>query len=262
MTKIKEVFDTIKAEDRKALINYIVVGDPDLKTTLEVMKVMVNEGVDIIELGIPFSDPMAEGVSIQKGHERALEKGTTITDAFSLVESFREINKDTPLVFMGYMNTFESLGAEKFMKEALRVGLDGLLIVDMPPEESSDFTLQAKKNDIDIIRLIAPTTSLDRASNICSKSSGYVYYISVKGITGAANLDSADAKQKVQELKGLTELPVVIGFGIKDAQSAISVKDAADGVVVGSVFVDLVGEGGDILEKVTKKTRELSEALS
>ena len=112
MTKIKEVFETIKAEDRKALINYIVVGDPDLKTTLEVMKVMVNEGVDIIELGIPFSDPMAEGVSIQKGHERALEKGTTITDAFSLVESFREINKETPLVFMGYMNTFESLGAE------------------------------------------------------------------------------------------------------------------------------------------------------
>ena len=202
MTKIKEVFDTIKAEDRKALINYIVVGDPDLKTTLEVMKVMVNEGVDIIELGIPFSDPMAEGVSIQKGHERALEKGTTITDAFSLVESFREINKETPLVFMGYMNTFESLGAEKFMSEALRVGLDGLLIVDMPPEESSDFTLQAKKNDIDIIRLIAPTTSLDRASNICSKSSGYVYYISVKGITGAANLDSADANQKVQELSG------------------------------------------------------------
>ena len=162
---------------------------------------------------------------------------------------------------MGYMNTFESLGADLFMQHASSSELDGILIVDMPPEESSDFNLAAKKANIDIIRLIAPTTSSSRAKKICSQCSGYVYYISVKGITGAANMDAVDVKNKVGELRKHTELPIAIGFGIKDAASASSVMEVADGIVVGSVFVDLIGEGGNIIEKVSAKTKELSEVL-
>ncbi len=261
-SKIKEVFLKVNAENRKALITYIVSGDPDHQSTLDIMHAMVKEGADIIELGIPFSDPMAEGVSIQKGHERALEKGASLNDTFKLVKEFRLIDDETPIVFMGYMNTFESLGAQLFMKEAVAADLDGILIVDMPPEESSDFSEEASKANIDIIRLIAPTTSSTRADKICSQCSGYVYYISVKGITGAANLDAEDVKNKVNELRLLTDLPIAIGFGIKDAASASSVKEVADGIVAGSVFVDLIGEGGNIIEKVSKKTKELFEVLN
>ena len=261
-SKIKEVFLKVNAENRKALITYIVSGDPDHQSTLDIMHTMVKEGADIIELGIPFSDPMAEGVSIQKGHERALEKGASLNDTFKLVKEFRLIDDETPIVFMGYMNTFESLGAQLFMKKAVAADLDGILIVDMPPEESSDFSEEASKANIDIIRLIAPTTSSTRANKICSQCSGYVYYISVKGITGAANLDAEDVKNKVNELRLLTDLPIAIGFGIKDAASASSVKEVADGIVAGSVFVDLIGEGGNIIEKVSKKTKELFEVLN
>ena len=259
--RINETFAKLNSEKRTALITYIVSGDPDLEMTLKAMNTMVDEGADIIELGIPFSDPMAEGISIQRGHERALTKGTSLRDALDLVKKFRSSNKTTPLVFMGYMNTFESLGAEKFMSEATLAGVDGILIVDMPPEESSSFSEHAKKQDIDIIRLIAPTTSIERAKKIASQSSGYIYYISVKGITGASNIDSKDVKAKVDILRQHTDLPIAVGFGIKDANSASSIKDIADGIVVGSIFVDLMGEGGDVIKKVSIKTKELSEVL-
>lgn len=260
-SRIKETFSKVNAQDQTALITYIVSGDPDLDTTLKIMHTMVEEGADIIELGIPFSDPMAEGISIQRGHERALKKGTSLKSALDLVKKFRSTNSITPIVFMGYMNTFESMGAERFMIEAVDVGVDGILIVDMPPEESSSFSEQAKKYDIDIIRLIAPTTSSERAQKISSQSSGYIYYISVKGITGASNIDSDDVKDKVGILRTYTDLPIAIGFGIKDSDSASSVKDVADGIVAGSVFVDLIGQGEDIIEKVASKTKELSKVL-
>ena len=261
-SKIKETFSKIKKEKRKALITYIVSGDPNPNTTLEIMNSMVQEGADIIELGIPFSDPMAEGVSIQKGHERALENGASLESSFKLLENFRKDNQITPIVFMGYMNTFESLGAELFMKKAASAGLDGILIVDMPPEESTDFSREAKKFDIDIIRLIAPTTSAKRAKEICSQCSGYVYYISVKGITGAGNLNAEEVIGKVGVLRTLTELPIAIGFGIKDAESATSVMNVADGIVAGSVFVDLIGKSENVIKNVALKTRELSEVLN
>ena len=149
-SKIKEVFSNIKAENRKALITYIVSGDPDTETTIEIMNSMVQQGTDIIELGIPFSDPMAEGISIQKGHERALEKGASLSGAFELLKKFRVNDEKTPIVFMGYMNTFESLGANKFMQEAVKASLDGILIVDMPPEESSNFSIEAEKVGVDL----------------------------------------------------------------------------------------------------------------
>ena len=213
-SKIKEVFSNIKAEKRKALITYIVSGDPDTETTIEIMNSMVRQGTDIIELGIPFSDPMAEGISIQKGHERALEKGASLSGAFELLKKFRVNDEKTPIVFMGYMNTFESLGANKFMLEAVKASLDGILIVDMPPEESSNFSIEAEKVGVDIIRLIAPTTSSSRAKKICSQCSGYVYYISVKGITGASNINADEVKAKVSELRSHTDLPIAIGFGL------------------------------------------------
>ena len=262
MNRIKKKFDELASNNSKALITYIVAGDPDLDSTLRIMNCMVKEGADIIEIGIPFSDPMAEGISIQKGHERALQNKTSIKDILSLVSKFRQIDKVTPIVFMGYMNPFESMGVQDFCKEAASKGVDGILIVDMPPEESSNFSIEAEKVGVDIIRLIAPTTSSSRAKKICSQCSGYVYYISVKGITGASNINAEEVKAKVSELRSHTDLPIAIGFGIKDSSSASSVKDVADGVVVGSVFVDLIGEGGNIIEKVESKTKELSEVLS
>ena len=261
MNRIKKKFDELSLNDSKALITYIVAGDPDLDTTLTIMNRMVEEGTDIIEIGIPFSDPMAEGVSIQRGHERALLNNTTIKDALSLVSKFRKSNETTPIVFMGYMNPFESMGIDKFCIAAATNGVDGVLIVDMPPEESTEFTTEAKNNGIDVIRLIAPTTDLSRAKEICDLSSGYIYYISVKGITGSNDLDSEDVKQKVELLSNNTDLPIVIGFGIKDSDSALSVKDLAAGIVAGSVFVDLIGEGGDTITKIAKKTKELSLAI-
>ena len=261
MKRIKKKFDELLSNDSKALITYIVAGDPDLDTTFNIMNCMVEEGADIIEIGIPFSDPMAEGISIQKGHERALLNKTSIKDALNLVSKFRRSNESTPIVFMGYMNTFESMGVKEFCKEASSQGVDGLLIVDMPPEESTEFSIEAKNNQIDVIRLIAPTTDISRVKEICDLSSGYIYYISVKGITGSNDLDSEDVNQKVKLLSSKTDLPIAIGFGIKDSDSALSVKDLADGIVAGSVFVDLIGEGGDTISKVAKKTKELSVAI-
>ena len=261
MNRIKTTFDELLSNDSKALITYIVAGDPDLDTTLNIMNCMVDEGADIIEIGIPFSDPMAEGVSIQKGHERALLNKTSIKDALNLVSKFRNSNKTTPLVFMGYMNTFESMGVKELCKAAADQGVDGLLIVDMPPEESTEFSTEAENNGIDVIRLIAPTTDISRVKQICDLSSGYIYYISVKGITGSNDLDSEDVKQKVNLLGSATDLPIAIGFGIKDSDSALSVKDLADGIVAGSVFVDLIGEGGDTIKKIAKKTKELFLAI-
>ena len=261
MNRIKTTFDELSSNDSKALITYIVAGDPDLDTTLNIMNCMVEEGADIIEIGIPFSDPMAEGVSIQKGHERALLNKTSIRDALNLISKFRKSNKTTPIVFMGYMNTFESMGVKEFCKAASDQGVDGLLIVDMPPEESTEFSTEAENNGIDVIRLIAPTTDISRVKQICDLSSGYIYYISVKGITGSNDLDSEDVKQKVNILGSATDLPIAIGFGIKDSHSALSVKDLADGIVAGSVFVDLIGEGGDTITKIANKTKELSLAI-
>ena len=261
MNRIKTAFNELSLNDSKALITYIVAGDPDLDTTLNIMNCMVEEGADIIEIGIPFSDPMAEGVSIQKGHERALLNKTSIKDALNLISKFRKSNRTTPIVLMGYMNTFESMGVKEFCKAAADQGVDGLLIVDMPPEESAEFSTEAENNGLDVIRLIAPTTDISRVKQICDLSSGYIYYISVKGITGSNDLDSEDVKQKVNLLGSATDLPIAIGFGIKDSDSALSVKDLADGIVAGSVFVDLIGEGGDTISKIANKTKELSLAI-
>tara|TARA_B100000029_G_C17349219_1_gene878224 strand:- start:270 stop:944 length:675 start_codon:yes stop_codon:yes gene_type:complete len=224
---------------------------------------MVREGVHIIELGIAFSDPMAEGPSIQQGHERALSNSISLTKTLDLVNTFREKDKKTPVVLMGYMNTFEAIGSNSFSIKAKENGVDGILIVDMPLEESEQFSEYTSKNGIDLIRLIAPTTEESRIKKICSKASGYIYYISLKGITGANSLNPEEVKNKVSKLKELTDLPIVIGFGIKDGKSASKMRDLADGVVVGSALVDIMGgDKGEIVNHLSIKIKELSQALS
>jgi len=262
MGRIQKTFFDLAKLNKKALIGYIVSGDPDITSTLKAMHLMVKEGVHVIELGIAFSDPMAEGPSIQRGHERALSKKISLKATLKLVNSFRDKDKKTPIVLMGYMNTFEALGSEFFSSAAKDNGVDGVLIVDMPLEASDEFTEESRKNGIDVIRLIAPTTSESRIKKICKQASGYIYYISLKGITGANSINPREVEKKVLELKKLTDLPVVIGFGIKDGKSVSTVKDLADGVVVGSALVDIMGgDKEEIEEYLSIKIKDLSKAL-
>ena len=263
MGRIQETFLHLEKLKKKALVGYIVSGDPDVPSTFNAMQLMVKGGVHLIELGIAFSDPMAEGPSIQQGLERALKNKISLQDTLSLVKSFREEDDKTPIVLMGYMNTFEALGSKVFSSKAKENGVDGILIVDMPIEESAEFTEQTKKHDIDVIRLVAPTTSESRIKKICNQASGYVYYISLKGITGANSINVDEVESKVLKLKELTELPVVIGFGIKDGSTASSVKDLADGIVVGSTLVDIMGGNKEEIERhLSIKIDDLSQALN
>jgi len=262
MGRIQETFLELAKLQKKALVGYIVSGDPDISTTLDAMHLMVKDGVHVVELGIAFSDPMAEGPSIQQGHERALSNKISLKDTLNLVSSFREKDNKTPVVLMGYMNTFEALGSESFFSAAKDNGVDGILIVDMPVEESDEFTEQAKKHGVDVIRLVAPTTSESRVKKICKNASGYVYYISLKGITGANSINPEEVERKVKKLKDLTELPVVIGFGIKDGKSVSTVKNLADGVVVGSSLVDIMGGNKEEIEEhLSIKIKDLSQAI-
>jgi len=263
MGRIKDTFSELEKLNKKALISYIVSGDPNLSSTLKAMHLMVKEGVNIIELGIAFSDPMAEGPSIQRGHERALLNQTSLQDTLELVEKFRKKDKETPVVLMGYMNPFESMGSEVFSSKASESGVDGVLIVDMPLEESCAFGEQTKIHGIDVIRLVAPTTSEFRIQKICSEASGYIYYISLKGVTGANSINTKEVGRKVGILKNLTELPIVIGFGIKDGSTVSSVRGLADGIVVGSVLVDIMGGNKEKIEKeLSIKIKDLSKALN
>ena len=262
MGRIEKTFLDLAELKQKALIGYIVSGDPNVSSTLMAMHLMVEEGVHVIELGIAFSDPMAEGPSIQQGHERALAEKISLKATLKLVKNFREKDKKTPVVLMGYMNTFEALGSEVFSYAAKDNGVDGILIVDMPLEASDEFTEECRKQGLDVIRLIAPTTTESRIKKICKQASGYIYYISLKGITGANSINPEEVEKKVLKLKKLTDLPVVIGFGIKDGKSASKVKDLADGVVVGTALVDIMGGNKEEIENhLSIKIKDLSKAL-
>ncbi len=260
MSRIESIFSTLKEQNRKALITYIVCGDPDNLTTLEAMEYMAERGVDIIEIGVPFSDPMAEGPSIQRGHERSLLNSTSLEGILDLVGNFRKKNKEVGIVLMGYMNNFESMGAKEFSLKASNRGVDGIIVVDMPPEESNEFTEQTKEKDIDIIRLIAPTTKKERIKEICISASGFIYYISLKGTTGSEKFNPKDVKKNIRQLNEISSLPVVIGFGLKDRDTVRSVKDLSDGVVIGSALVDILGKNG-FGQEFKEKIDELYTAL-
>lgn len=238
MSRIKKCLDALGQDGKKALVPYFVSGDSSLDITVPMMHAMVAAGADILEIGVPFSDPMAEGPVIQLAHERALENNVSLIDTLAAVKQFRETDNSTPVVLMGYANPVEVMGYEKFAKRADESGVDGVLTVDLPPEEASELTAILAGYHIDNIFLIAPTTTAERIKLIASLASGYLYYVSLKGVTGAGHLDSANVAEKVSLIKSITEIPICVGFGIKDTESAKKIAQFAEGVVVGSALVD------------------------
>lgn len=240
--RISAKLAALKAANKKALVSYIVVGDPRPEVSLAAMHALVQGGTDIIELGIPFSDPMAEGPVIQKGHERALAHGTSLRATLKLVEEFRKQNNDTPIVAMGYANPIERMGYKNFASAAAAAGVDGVITVDLPPEELENFNEELKANNMHNIFLLAPTSSEARIKKISAAASGFLYYVSLKGVTGAGHLDVASVEQKLAEIRTHSDLPVLVGFGIKNAETARAIGKLAEGVVVGSVLVNTMGE--------------------
>lgn len=241
MSRIPQHLSQAKAAGKKILVAYVVNGDPYPQATLPTLHALVAQGVDVIELGVPFSDPMAEGPVIQKGHERALEHQISLRGTLEVVKQFRVTNTTTPVVLMGYANPVERFGYAEFAKAAADAGVDGLLTVDLPPEEVVALKGELEAYGLDNIFLLAPTTTLERAQKIAAHATGFLYYVSLKGVTGAGHLDIDSVKGKLAEFGKLTDLPVCVGFGIKDPATAKAVAALADGVVVGSVLVDKMG---------------------
>ncbi len=227
-----------KAAGRAALIPYICAGDPNAETTLAVMHALVENGSDVIELGMPFSDPMADGPVIQYASERAIAAGMTLKKVLAIVAQFRQTNTDTPIVLMGYANPIEAMGRAEFAQAAADVGVDGVLIVDYPPEEYDDFGDMLKAKGIDPIFLLAPTSTDERIQQVAKVASGYLYYVSLRGVTGSASLNIAEVQERVKKIKQYVSIPVGVGFGISDAESAQKIGSVADAVVIGSKLVD------------------------
>ncbi len=238
MSRLETTFSSLQQAGRKALIPYITAGDPVPSITVNLMHDMVNAGANIIELGVPFSDPMADGPVIQKASERALKHDISLNHVFAMVKAFRETDNDTPVVLMGYLNPIEVMGYARFAELAASAGVDAVLTVDLPPEESDELMTELATYQLDPIYLIAPTTTEVRIERLCEAASGFVYYVSIKGVTGAASLDTTAVANKMATIRQHTTLPVGVGFGIKDAESARKIGAVADAVVVGSVLVN------------------------
>ena len=246
MSRIQKAFDRFNAEGRKALIPFITAGDPDAAMTLPLMHALVEAGADVIELGVPFSDPMADGPTIQRASERALAKGMSLRKVLQLVSAFRTEDDRTPVVLMGYANPIEAMGLERFAEKAAQSGVDGVLVVDYPPEEAEKFGAAMKANGMDPIFLIAPTSTAERIAQVATIASGYVYYVSLAGVTGSGALNVDAVAQKLPAIREKTGLPVGVGFGIRDAATAARIAAFADAVVVGS----------RIIEEIEKSTAE------
>ncbi len=245
MSRISTCFERLAAGRNKGLVTFISAGDPSPAATPELMHALVRGGADIIELGVPFSDPMADGPVIQRASERALAVGTTLDDVFSCVARFRQTDDATPVVLMGYLNPFEHVGAAGFGARAKAAGVDGVLVVDLPPEEAPEFNRAVKAAGVDQVFLVAPNSSSERISMICAYASGFVYFVAVKGVTGDKALDVELINQRIAETRQLSSLPVGIGFGIRTAQSAAVAAGSADAIIVGSVLVEIVEQHGN-----------------
>jgi tryptophan synthase alpha chain len=244
MSRIATTLGALKAAGRKALIPYITAGDPHPNLTVDLMHALVAGGADVIELGVPFSDPMADGPVIQRAAERALVHKVRMVDVLALVQSFRATNTTTPVVLMGYANPIERLGLPNFARQAKAAGVDGVLVVDYPPEEAAPFSQAMKAEGLDPIFLLAPTSSDERIRQVGELASGYVYYVSLRGVTGAGHLDVAAVAEVFPRLRAYLNLPIGVGFGIRDAASARAVAQVADAVVIGSALVQLVERAG------------------
>jgi len=242
MTRLNRRLDALRAAGRKALVPFITAGDPALEATVPVMHALVQAGADVIELGVPFSDPMADGPVIQRSSERALARGAGMAYVLDCVREFRQRDDDTPVVLMGYLNPVEIHGVDPFAIDAAEAGVDGLLLVDLPPEEANDYRQAFSGQGLALVSLTAPTTPPARTARLCEQAQGYLYYVSYAGVTGAAQLDAADVGRHLGELRKQARVPVFAGFGIRDAASAAAVARHADGVVVGSALVSTLNQ--------------------
>jgi tryptophan synthase alpha chain len=253
-TRIDTRFAELARQNRAALVTFIMAGDPDLATSLAVLKALPAAGADIIELGMPFTDPMADGPAIQAAGLRALKAATTLNKTLALVTEFRKQDQATPIILMGYYNPIYVHGVDQFLADAKTAGVDGLIVVDLPPEEDAELCIPALKAGLAFVRLATPTTDAKRLPAVLANTSGFVYYVSITGITGAAAPDAAQVAAAVHRLKQHTDLPVAVGFGVKNAASAASIASIADGVVVGSALVEAVRMSLDGDGRATSKT--------
>jgi len=264
MSRIQQVFATLKQQGKKALIPYITAGDPHPRLTVDLMHELVKTGADIIELGVPFSDPMADGPVIQRASERALAHHVSLNNVLEMVQAFRVDNTTTPVVLMGYANPVEAIGPECFADRAKAAGVDGVLTVDYPPEESGGFVRLLKARNIDPIFLLSPTTEPARVQTIVDMASGFVYYVSLKGVTGAKNLDIVEVAERVAAIRLKTGLPIGVGFGVRDAATARAIAHVADAVVVGSRMVQAIEQSNEqnVVTNVAALMTELRSAIN
>jgi tryptophan synthase alpha chain len=260
-TRIDTKFAALKREGRAALVTFVTAGDPDFETSLKILAGLPKSGADVIEVGMPFTDPMADGPAIQEAGLRALKGGQTMVKNLALVKAFRAKDGATPIVLMGYYNPIYVYGVERFVKDAKAAGVDGLIIVDLPPEEDDELCIPAMKAGLNFIRLATPTTDDKRAPAVFKNTSGFVYYVSVLGITGTKAPDLASVKRNVVRLKGHTGLPIAVGFGVKTAEQARAIAKDADGVVVGSALVNAVRDSLTKAGKATAKTPKAVHAM-
>jgi len=250
MSRIKTRFDQLKSEGKKALIPFVTAGDPNPEITVPLMHAMVDAGASILELGVPFSDPMADGPVIQKANERALAHHVSLHQVLEMVSRFRQTDETTPVVLMGYLNPVEVMGYESFAEQASGAGVDGVILVDLPPEEAEEVMPLLRAKGLDLIFLLAPTSREDRIEKIARLASGFIYYVSIKGVTGAATPDTREVAEKLEIIRKHSDLPIGIGFGIKDAQSAAQFSAIGDAVVVGSALVRKVEALADDPDKI------------
>jgi tryptophan synthase alpha chain len=263
VSRIQARFEVLRQAKRKALIPYITAGDPSPALTVPLMRALVDAGSDVLELGVPFSDPMADGPVIQRSGERALKQGVGLGDVLGLVRDFRHHNSQTPIVLMGYANPIEAMGVEKFVREAKAAGVDGVIVVDYPPEECIEFAGLARQAGIDPIFLLAPTSTDRRIQEVARVGSGFLYYVSLRGVTGAGNIDLAGVAAHMPKIRAATSLPIGVGFGIRDAESARRVAQTADAVVIGSRIIQEIeaAGAGEAVARVKALVRPIREAL-
>ena len=266
LKRIKSKFEELKNSNKKGLITFVTAGDPDYNTSLEILKKLPDAGADIIEIGMPFTDPMADGPGIQASYLRALEAGQTLKKTIELIKDFRKFNSNIPIVLMGYYNPIYKYGVELFIKAIKEIGVDGLIVVDLPPEADRELCIPANESGIDFIRLATPTSSEDRLPKIVNNASGFLYYVSVAGITGSKAPKVSTIESKIKTIRSFTDIPIAVGFGIKTPEQAVNIAKIADAVVVGSEIIDNINESyqkdKNNIKLIANSARDFVQSLS